>query len=154
MKKNLKIILYLIGCITLFLSGIYFIFGGFTAQQPSEKKSRGHGKLLIKDETVVDQPDTAEDMDDELTVDDINLIGYYDIADLFTVSALDRMYPEIRSFLDLHGYANAFNLMIDEDSIISDRGYPRFLCQIENSDSYLEVRYDISKGLYEFQIMK
>lgn len=155
MSKKIKIILYLIGCVALFLGGIYLMFGGFTARQTSkEKETVEHGELLIEDETVVEQPDGAEDMNDNLTVDDINLIGYYDIVDLFTVSALDRMYPEIRNYLDLHGYADAFNLTIDEDSIISDRGYPRFLCQIENTESYLEVRYDISKGLYEFQITK
>lgn len=150
-KKNIKIILYTLLCVVIFFACIFALYGGFRGPtSPSEMAK--HGQLQLNDELLIEQPDTAEQMDDDTSSDEINLIGYYDIVDLFTISALDQMYPEIRTYLNQHGYADAFNLTIIESSIESNRGYPRFICQVEDTNAYLEVRYDISKKQYEFQI--
>ena len=65
------------------------------------------------------------------------------------------MLPSISSYLDTHGYSEVINLTIQKNTLIEDRAYPYFICDMEGIDNKkLEVRYHLETMEYEFHIIE
>lgn len=141
-------------CIVSVIVGVHFLYGN-PKTTISDHNEHEMGTFQYDDSEVL--PETGEEeVSDAEASDDlipaVNLIGYMDLPDIFTISVLYEMPQAIRDYLDEHGYADAFNLTILNDSIVADKAYPMFRCEIEDTGHILEVRYEIAKKEFEFRI--
>lgn len=156
MNKKIIIlsIFILIVCIIGVFIGTHLLYGEKSHTASTDNTSE-LGALSYDEANIDSLPDTSEEEAENFSsenVDPVNIIGYNDLPDIFTITALQRMPQEIRNYLDAHGYADAFNLKIIDESIIVDRAYPMFQCEIEDTGHILEVRYELSKKEFEFNV--
>lgn len=143
----------LIVCIVGVFVGTHLLYGKKLPSASINDNSE-QGILNYNEINSDDLPDSSEEEADSSSenTDPVNIIGYNDLPDIFTITALQRMPQEIRNYLDTHGYADAFNLTIVDGSVVVDRAYPMFQCKIEDTDHILEVRYELSKKEFEFYV--
>lgn len=150
----------LIGCpFLIFIT--FWVFGSKNAELPQEnEKAPTHQET----ETI-----SVSDANSELTVDDYEGDADYDLAvkdyyvgftnlyvvyDLLTLEAISNLPDDVAEFLNAHGYGYIHTLAVIEDSIVFDKAYPYFICSMEGIDnSFVEIRYDISKNKFEFSIV-
>ena len=76
------------------------------------------------------------------------------VYDILTLQALSDISSEAARYLNNHGFCDIHSLTVIEDSIISDRSYPYFLCRLENnSEICLEIRYDVESMRFLFDLI-
>lgn len=142
-------------CIVGVILGVHFLYGNkkivVSDNAEHEIGTFTYDETEELPETGEEEATVAEELDSIAPA--VNLIGYMDLPDIFTISVLYEMPQAIRDYLDEHGYADAFNLTIIEDSVVADRAYPMFRCEIEDTGHILEVRYEIAKKEFEFRIV-
>lgn len=76
------------------------------------------------------------------------------ITDILTLQALSDISGAAGEYLNSHGYSGYHELTIIQDTIIADKYYPKFTCEIKDiPDKKLEIRYNLEKYEFEFQLL-
>lgn len=94
--------------------------------------------------------------DDELEYNTY-YVGFTNLSlvyDYLTLEATAQISDAAAKYLNDHGYGDIHELTVIEDSIIQDKAYPKFECQMTGvDDKVLEIRYDLAKMEFEFQLL-
>lgn len=100
--------------------------------------------------------DYEGDADYDLEIKDyyVGFTNLDTVHDLLPLEAISDLSDDLAEFLNIHGYGDVHTLTVKEDSIVYDRSYPYFICTMDDIDnSFVEIRYDISKNEFEFSIV-
>lgn len=150
-KKELILFITIVALITSLSLG-FFIYRNYK-KNPNLKGEQG--TIHIPPIQTMEEYDTYEEdllyePKSHVVIENAELI-----YDLFTLEALKNILPAISTYLDHHGYSEVTNLIIQKDTIINDRGYPYFICDMNGvEDKELEIRYHLETMEFEIQILE
>lgn len=160
-KLNIKsyTILCIVFCILVM---ILFVFIKSRARDTHEAEQTVEETATLGDieitESITEEPtdEYIATPDDELVYNDY-YVGFTNLSlvyDYLTLEATAHISDEAAKYLNDHGFSHIHELTVIEDSIIRDKAYPKFECQMKGvDDKVLEIRYDLSKMEFEFQLL-
>ena len=154
-RKNMeKKYLYYIGIGSIVIVIGLVIVLVFISNNKTTNKKNEIGTISVDEvsSTVEDYYDATEE---NVTIDTRNHVAFKDLElvyDILTLEALSNINIETSKFLNEDGYSDITELTVDSSSIISEKGYPRFICDMTGSNSRLEIRYNLEKQSFEFAI--
>ncbi len=116
--------------------------GTFTYTKPEEPQ-----------EDLTDQYEPSKEPGSELDPNNVDIVNYELLYDILPVNAVGSISIHTAEFLNEHGYGGYHELTILKDTISSDKTYPRFLCSLDDTEKYLEIRYRVDTKEFTFAIL-
>lgn len=99
-----------------------------------------------------DQYDPSMEAGSELDSNNVYITNYEILYDFLPINAAGSVSVYAAEFLNDHGYGGYHELTVLEDTISSDKSYPRFLCIIDDTEKYLEIRYRSDAKEFSFAL--
>lgn len=147
-----KTILLIVIAVTLaIIFGLLFThYTNSNVNSSSDETSMG--TLEIKEEVIQDdyEAGSSDGLEEESIYVAVNHSEY--LTNILTLQALSEISDQAAQYLALHGYANSHSITVIENSIIAEKSYPYFECEIDETDKILCVRYHLETMEYEFEI--
>lgn len=155
---NRKIIISIMIFAVLFCFGLlYFLANPFKKQNPVNPSDLALGNFSYEEakeyEDTTDEYDPSLEPGSELEENNVYITNYELLYDFLTMDAAGSVSYHAAIFLNAHGYGGYHELTIQKDSIIKDLTYPRFICSIDDTEKYLEVRYRTDLKEFEFDLV-
>ncbi len=153
-RKNIYLLIFL--SVIICVSVLFFLANPFKKEA---LEYNGHKLGTFSYEKAGDYIDFTDEYDPSLEtgseLDDNNafVTNYNLLYDFLSIEAAGRLSPCVASFLNEHGYGGYHELTIQKDTIIADESYPRFVCEIDETGKYLEIRYRSDLREFEFNFL-
>lgn len=103
-------------------------------------------------EDQTDQYNSSMEAGSELDPNNVYVTNFEKLYDFLPINAASSVSVYAAEFLNEHGYGGYHELTILEDTISSDESYPRFLCVIDDTEKYLEIRYRTDTKEFTFSL--
>lgn len=135
----------------------------FVLANPFKDKTTENGSVeelgSFSFEEVMEFEDTTDEYDpslepgSELAVNNVYFTNYEILYDFLTMDAAGNISYYAAEFLNTRGYGGYHELTILSDTLINEATYPRFICSIDDTDKYIEIRYRTDKQEFEFNML-
>lgn len=149
--------------LSILIAIISSIFVSFTLANPFHEKKESNppsqtlGTFSYQKENVykdsTDEYDPSLESGSELSDNNVFVTNYEILYDFLTMEAAGKLSSCVAEYLNAHGYGGYHELTIQKETLIIEETYPRFVCSIDDSNKYLEIRYRSDLHQFEFDLL-
>lgn len=136
---------------------LYFFANPFHSKEQKHTDNQILGNFsyeaVAEYEDLTDEYDPSLEAGSELADNNTFITNYELLYDFLTMQAAGSVTYYAAEFLNEHGYGGYHELTIIENTINNDETYPRFICILDDSDKYIEVRYRTDSQEFEFSLI-
>lgn len=135
---------------------LYFIANPFKGRIEEEPADQPLGTFSYEEieefEDTTDEYDPSLEPGSELAVNNVYFTNYELLYDFLALEAAGSISSHAAEFLNEHGYGGYHELTILKDTISKEDTYPRFICRLDDTEKYIEVRYrtDLKEFAFSF----
>lgn len=136
---------------------LYFLANPFKNQKQENLADQPLGTFSY--EEVIEYEDTTDEYDpslepgSELAVNNVYFTNYELLYDFLTMEAAGSISYYAAEFLNIHGFGGYHELTIIKNTINREETYPRFICILDDTNKYIEVRYRTDLQKFEFNMI-
>lgn len=149
-----KIVLIMVS-VSIFCIGLLFFLTRPPGKKDGNENPKGKFTYTESEETpedLTEQYDPSTEPGSELDANNVYITNYELLYDFLPVSAAGSVSIYAAGFLNEHGYGGYHELTILKNTISPDVSYPRFLCSVDDTDKFLEIRYRTDTEEFSFNL--
>lgn len=154
-----KKMIYCIMLFAVFISFLvlYFFANPFNNQKQASPANQPLG--IFSYEEVAEYEDTTDEYNPSLEPgsgladNNVYFTNYELLYDFLTMDAAGSISYYAAKFLNTHGFGGYHELTIIKSTINKEETYPRFICTLDYTDKYIEVRYRADLQEFEFNMV-
>lgn len=156
MNEKRKSIIIMTAAAVTGIGLLFVLTGPFGSDKNKTQNTIGHFDYQEETgvpEDLTDRYDPSKEPGSEPDPNNVYITNYELLYDFLPVNAAGSVSIYAAEFLNKHGYGGYRELTILKDTVTSDETYPRFICTLDETDKYLEIRYRTDTKEFTFALL-